>query len=257
MRKPVSLVVGMGFLCLGGTLVDADDVSKSRNSQVTTSQVQRTYPLTIVYQTTDGQVLAQTTETLQANQKVTKNARTFPGYTLASAGAQTVQLTQAKKITFVYSKQVNVTQIENQIETQALTQISRYRQSKGLNTIRPQATIQKASDQRAKELFTSFSHTRPNGRSGLATPSDYGYTGITYVENLGYMYFGQTLEWYQKNAATKIVNGWIASPEHNKNLLNRQPTEGAVGVSLKQVGPNKYDMTFSYLGGLQRSEYKK
>lgn len=197
MKKPVSLLIGMGMLYLGGTLVDADDLSKNRSQS-----------------------------------------------RVAQSTSQTV-------------KPKTVAQIQTEVSNQVFTQIGQYRKSRGLAGLRSQPALQKAANQRANELFVKFSHTRPNGRSGLATPSDYGYKGISLVDNLGFTYYGKSLEWYRVNGAKTIMQGWINSPEHNKNLINRQPTEGAVGIAFKKVGTDRYDMTFSYLGGLQRSEYKK
>ncbi|EOT48736.1 MULTISPECIES: CAP domain-containing protein [Enterococcus] len=269
MKKMVSLLVGMGFLCLGGAVVDAEDLSKNRNQNravQSTSQVTKpkTYQLVILSKTTTGQVLEKRTETLAANQKITRSAKAFANYTLKSPNTQSIMMSQNQTMIFVYQKKASPVvqkktpvQVQNELATQVLTQISQYRKSRGLNTLRTQPALQRAATQRANELFTKFSHTRPNGRSGLSAPTDYGYKGITFVENLGYTYYGQSLEWYRVNGAQKIMQGWKNSPGHNKNLLNRQPTEGAVGISFKQVGPDRYDMTFSYLGGLQKNEYKK
>lgn len=262
MKKTASLLLGVGFLCLGGVVVDAEDLSKNRNQNRATQSISqvakpKTYQLVIVSKTTTGQVLEKRTETLVANQKVTRSAKAFANYTVTSANTQSIMMSQNQTMTFVYQKKATPVQVQTELATQVFKQISQYRQSKGLNALRTQPALQQAANQRANELFVKFSHTRPNGRSGLSAPTDYGYKGITFVENLGYAYYGQSLEWYQVNGAQKIMQGWKNSPSHNKNLLNRQPTEGAVGISFKQVGPNRYDMTFSYLGGLQKNEYKK
>ncbi|EOT49541.1 MULTISPECIES: CAP domain-containing protein [Enterococcus] len=167
------------------------------------------------------------------------------------------QVNQTPQDTTTPPSTMNVQEARSEVARQTFVLINNYRRSKGLTGLRTEATIRKGANVRAEEIVTNFSHTRPNGGRGLSTPLDYGYQGIPYVENLGFSNFNESLDWYVNNGAQRIFNGWVNSPEHNKNLLNQQTTEGAVGVHLREISPGKYDMTFSYLAGLQRSEYKK
>lgn len=167
------------------------------------------------------------------------------------------QADQAPQETTTAPSAMTVEQARAEIARQTFVLINNYRRSKGLNSLRTEATIRKGANVRAQEIVTNFSHTRPNGGRGLSTPLDYGYQGIPYVENLGFSSFNTTLDWYVNNGAQRIFNGWVNSPEHNKNLLNTQTTEGAVGICLTEKSPGRYDLTFSYLAGLQRNEYKR
>lgn len=66
------------------------------------------------------------------------------------------------------------------------------------------------AQQRAQELVTSFSHTRPDGRSGVTALSDNG---------IGYRYYGENIA-YGYNSVSSALNGWLNSTGHRANIFS-------------------------------------
>lgn len=92
-----------------------------------------------------------------------------------------------------------------------LTLVNQERAKNGLAALAWGSTCEGAANLRAKEIMTSYSHTRPNGSSWSSTcpiPSSGGKSG----ENLN-----------AGNAAGSpqtVVASWMASPDHRKNILD-------------------------------------
>lgn len=76
-----------------------------------------------------------------------------------------------------------------------------------------------ASQIRARELASSYSHTRPNGTSCFTALSDQGLKCISSAENIGYGYI------YTQD----VAQAWIDSPDHHKNMINAEYTQMGVG----------------------------
>lgn len=92
-----------------------------------------------------------------------------------------------------------------------LALVNQERAKNGLGALGWGSTCEGAANLRAKEIMTSYSHTRPNGSSWSTTcpiPSTGGKSG----ENLN-----------AGNAAVSpktVVASWMASPDHRKNILD-------------------------------------
>ena len=72
---------------------------------------------------------------------------------------------------------------------------------------------------RAKEIVQSFSHTRPDGSSCFTAASDLGVTYRSAGENIAYGYA----------TPAQVVNGWMNSEGHRKNILSASYTKIGVG----------------------------
>ena len=72
---------------------------------------------------------------------------------------------------------------------------------------------------RAKEIVRSFSHTRPDGRSCFSAAADSGVSYRTAGENIAYGYA----------TPQQVVNGWMNSEGHRKNILSASFTGIGVG----------------------------
>lgn len=92
-----------------------------------------------------------------------------------------------------------------------LTLVNQERAKNGLAALSWGSTCEGAANTRAREIMTSYSHTRPDGSSWSTTcpiPSTGGKSG----ENLN-----------AGNAAVSpqtVVASWMASPDHRKNILD-------------------------------------
>jgi len=83
---------------------------------------------------------------------------------------------------------------------------------------------------RATELITSYSHTRPDGRSQKTAYEDLGgtYTGY-YIGTGENIYMGPDTPQY-------AVDGWMNSSGHKNNILNSSYTHMGVGVAMDDRG---------------------
>lgn len=83
-----------------------------------------------------------------------------------------------------------------------------------------------AASARAKELEALFSHTRIDGREGFSILSDFDIARNAWSENIG---AGQ-------KTPQQIVDGWMNSDGHRKNLLNPNYTKIGVGIYMDASG---------------------
>ena len=81
-----------------------------------------------------------------------------------------------------------------------------------------------AAQVRAEEAKKSFSHNRPNGSSCFTALKE---AGIVYA------YAGENLAGKIKTP-TKVVNAWMNSPGHKKNIMN--PNYSQIGVGYVSSG---------------------
>ena len=99
----------------------------------------------------------------------------------------------------------------------AYTELNKYRKNAKLATLKKDANLEKIAKIRAKEMATTgkFSHTRPNGKSGLTLITGNKHKG----ENIAK---GQT-------TAAEVTKAWYNSKGHRDNMLRKQFTK--VGIA--------------------------
>ena len=89
----------------------------------------------------------------------------------------------------------------------------------GLSALKKDQGAVSAARIRAKEIVQSFSHTRPDGRSCFTAAKDLGVSYSTAGENIAYGYADPQ----------KVVNGWMNSEGHRKNILSSSFSKIGVG----------------------------
>lgn len=94
--------------------------------------------------------------------------------------------------------------------------------------------IETAALVRAKEIETSFSHTRPDGRSFSTALTD---AGITFRSS------GENIAWGQRSPE-EVVNAWMNSDGHRANILNTNFTKIGVGHYQNSAGRNYWTQLF-------------
>ena len=105
-----------------------------------------------------------------------------------------------------------------QTAQEILKLLNTYRCENNLCELRQTEELSETAQLRALECAQFYSHTRPNGaRCFTAFPTGYALA----AENVGAGFDGN---------AQRVMEAWINSPEHNKNLLN--PDLKFVGISL-------------------------
>lgn len=99
----------------------------------------------------------------------------------------------------------------------AYTQLNKYRKAKKLKALKKDAALEKIAKVRAEEMAKTgkFSHTRPNGKSGL-----------TLIK--GKKYKGENIAMGQKTCE-QVSKAWYDSKGHRDNMLRKQFTK--VGIA--------------------------
>lgn len=95
--------------------------------------------------------------------------------------------------------------------------------------------IEAAALARAKEIETSFSHTRPDGRNFSTALTD---AGITFRSS------GENIAWGQRSPE-EVVKAWMNSEGHRANILNTNFTKIGVGYYQNGAGRNYWSQLFT------------
>ena len=104
-------------------------------------------------------------------------------------------------------------------EAEVVRLVNAERAKYGLAALTQDDGAQNVAHVRAKEIVQSFSHTRPDGRSCFTASSDQGVTYRSAGENIAYGYA----------TPAQVVNGWMNSEGHRKNILSASYTKIGVG----------------------------
>ncbi len=128
-----------------------------------------------------------------------------------------------------------------QLEEAILSQVNRVRAEYGLDALRSNSLLQEAarshSEQMANQNF--FSHIDPKGRDVVDRIHSQGVESFKSVgENI---FVGQNLA----NLVDSIIQGWVASPGHKRNLLSSDYREAGTGVAVSNK--QKFYVTQVYL----------
>ena len=105
-------------------------------------------------------------------------------------------------------------------ENAVLNLVNKYRKQNGLASVKLDSALSDAASTRAKEIVSSFSHTRPNGSSCFTVLSENGISYNGAGENIAY---GQS-------SPDEVMTAWMNSAGHRANILNASFTRLGVGV---------------------------
>lgn len=98
--------------------------------------------------------------------------------------------------------------------------VNKERKKKGKSSLKMDKDLMKAAMLRAAECSVSFSHTRPNGKSCFTVCEK------SYGENIAYGY-------YMMTEPKEVVESWMDSAEHRKNILGTDYKSIGVGCFSK------------------------
>lgn len=102
---------------------------------------------------------------------------------------------------------------------QVVSLVNAERAKAGLSPLTVNNGAAQAAMTRAKEITSSFSHTRPSGKSFSTALTEAGVSFRSAGENIAY---GQ-------RSAEEVMNGWMNSSGHRANILNGSFTQ--IGVA--------------------------
>ena len=105
---------------------------------------------------------------------------------------------------------------KNTFALSVLELVNQERARAGCRPLKLAADLQDAAALRAREITVKFSHTRPNGKSCFTTVKNQG-RGVG--ENIA----------AGSNSPAKVMEGWMNSPGHRKNILDPKFRELGVG----------------------------
>ena len=108
---------------------------------------------------------------------------------------------------------------ESQYISEVVRLVNAERAKEGLSALQMDSSLSSAAQVRAKEIVTSFSHTRPNGSSCFTALSE---AGISYNGS------GENIAYGQKTPA-EVVNAWMNSAGHRANIMSSKFTKIGVG----------------------------
>lgn len=114
--------------------------------------------------------------------------------------------------------------------------VNQERAKAGLNPVVLQENLTAAAQVRAKEIVTTFSHTRPNGTSCFTALKEAGVSYMGAGENIAY---GQL-------SADAVMEGWMNSSGHRANILNGNFTKIGVGHYQNSSGVHYWTQFFTY-----------
>ncbi len=104
-------------------------------------------------------------------------------------------------------------------ENEVITLVNAQRAKYGLSPLVKDDGASKTARVRAKEIVKSFSHTRPNGTSCFTAAKELGVTYRSAGENIAFGY----------SSPKQVVNGWMNSDGHRKNILSSSFSKIGVG----------------------------
>lgn len=118
---------------------------------------------------------------------------------------------------------------------QVVALVNEERAQEGLAPLTVDERIESAANTRAKEIQTSFSHTRPDGSSFSTAMKQAG---------VNYRRAGENIAWGQKTPQ-EVVNAWMNSPGHRANIMNAGYTRIGVGHLQNAAGTSYWVQLFA------------
>lgn len=119
---------------------------------------------------------------------------------------------------------------------QVVTLVNKERKKAGLSPVTVNKKIEAAAAVRAKEIKSSFSHTRPDGSNFATALKEQG---------VSYRGSGENIAWGQKTA-DEVMKGWMNSSGHRANILNKNFTSIGVGCYEDSRGVKYWTQLFTY-----------
>ncbi len=119
---------------------------------------------------------------------------------------------------------------------QVIELVNNERAKAGLSPVSTTANQANAASERAQEIVSAFSHTRPDGRSFSTVLAENGVSYSGAGENIAY---GQT-------TPQQVMNSWMSSSGHKANILNANYKVIGVGYCQNASGTAYWTQLFVY-----------
>ena len=116
--------------------------------------------------------------------------------------------------------------VSNQARTDLLNRMNEIRMQEGLPTLKFNSNLTSAALKHSKDMWDRryFSHTTPEGKTYIDRIRD-----VKYIVGSPYFYVGENLARGQLTI-DRVIEDWMNSPSHRKNLLHPQFDEVGIGL---------------------------
>jgi len=120
------------------------------------------------------------------------------------------------------------------VREEMLALVNAARKKAGLKTLRLNSVLHKAAQAHSEDMLARgyFDHESPSGTTVRERSRKAGYDWAAIGENIA---FGQT-------SVEEVMETWMDSPGHRKNILSRNFTEMGVGLALGKGPDGKYQI---------------
>jgi Uncharacterized protein with SCP/PR1 domains len=162
-----------------------------------------------------------TTKNTVATKDTTKNTTTTKDTTKNTATTKdTTKNTATTKDTTKNTVTTNTNTSASSYAQEVVNLVNAERAKGGLSALSVDAKVASAAQVRAAEIKTSFSHTRPDGRSCFTALAEAGASYSGAGENIA---IGQ-------KTPSEVVTAWMNSEGHRKNIMN--PNFKYIGIGV-------------------------
>jgi len=124
--------------------------------------------------------------------------------------------------------QTEESEFNTEYEAEVLRLVNIERGKYGLSPLAMDSKLTEVAHIRAKEIVINFSHTRPNGSTCFTAAKEMGVVYRSAGENIAYGY----------PSPQSVVNGWMNSEGHRKNILSQ--SFGKIGIGCYKNGRTLY-----------------
>ncbi len=138
--------------------------------------------------------------------------------TSSSEGIKEMSCKNCNQVKKASIDKIEMSDYDKKMEVLRLVNVERKKE--GLAPLKYYYDGQKAGDTRAKEINQFFSHDRPDGRACFTALDDLNINYCTAGENIAYGY----------STPADVVEGWMNSPGHRKNIMSENFEYLIVGV---------------------------
>jgi uncharacterized protein YkwD len=120
------------------------------------------------------------------------------------------------------------------VRKEMLARVNAIRKKAGLGSLRLNSDLEKAAQRHAEDMLARgyFSHESPSGTTVRERSRKAGYDWAAIGENIA---FGQT-------SVDEVIETWMDSPGHRKNILGRHFNELGIGLALGKGQDGKYQV---------------
>ncbi|MEM9557422.1 MAG: CAP domain-containing protein [Acidobacteriota bacterium] len=162
----------------------------------------------------------------------------------SAGGVPTYLAVAAVSIDTLHAPQLDVLRDIGAVRREVLRRTNAARAELGLGELTSDAALELAAQQHAEDMARRdyFAHQSPEGDDVLERATGAGYRPRLVAENLA---SGQM-------SAAEAVDGWLKSPGHRRNLLDRRAEELGVGLVVERADDGSWTVLWVQVFGAEQ-----